>query len=316
MKVIIINSKSGQEDLVNYGKNLLDKITKDHEVIVCDNVRPDFSNIPELKDGDEKLVLFNQFSVEGWWETFTKHLPDFKNIKYLLSPYSAYKGLDLDLVKSLGIKYRNNAGANAKSVAQHAIMCMWMLLGRYPQLGKLKDRPDGTVLGEELNGKEAGIIGMGFVGQELLNFLNNLKVPTVYYNRSNKDVKSKRVGFEQIFKQDLVFITVATNPDTKVLLSKVSYLVRQNNYLIDVSAIDDLYDKTAMCKLLDAGGLKGYAFETDNPGQYTGINDKNLLITPHMAWCTIDAETATVQKYLGRAIAILEGRAAEIDFVV
>jgi hypothetical protein len=73
-----------------------------------DSFQPDFSDVPELFDEDEKIVMFNGFALPGGFKTLTEYLPKFKNVKFLLSPYSSYAGLDLDVVKKLGVRYRNN----------------------------------------------------------------------------------------------------------------------------------------------------------------------------------------------------------------
>lgn len=312
MKVVFLNSKSSQEDLYTFNKELVEKLKSKYPVSMYDKINPDFSNIPELFDNDEKLVLVNHFALNKGFESFSKFLPNFKNIKYILSPYSSYSGLDLDLLKKMNIKYRNNGGANAKSVAQYALTTMLMLLSRFPQLSKLSDMPDGSILGEEIDNKTAGIIGMGNVGVALLEKLNKLEIPTVYYNRSDKDVYSKKVSIEDVFKQDLIFITVATNPETTELLSKINSYINSNNYIVDVSAHDELYNKEEVINLLCENKFKGYGLETD----LRNSKDLNLITTSHIAWCTYDAEKRTVDNYLNRAISILEGKFESIDFIV
>jgi len=153
---------------------------------------------------------------------------------------------------------------------------------------------------------------MGNVGEALLEILNKLKIPTVYYNRSDKDVSSEKVSIEETFKQDLVFITVATNPETINLLSKMPEYINKNNYIVDVSAHDELYNKNEMIKSLSEGKFKGYGLETD----IRNSNDLNLITTPHIAWCTYDAEKRTVDNYLDRAMSILRGKAETVDFIV
>lgn len=312
MKVVFLNSKSSQEDLYTFNKDLVEELKSKYSVSMYDKINPDFSNIPELFDGDDKLVLVNHFALDNGFESFSKYLPNFKNIKYILSPYSTYSGLDLDLLKKMNIKYRNNGGANAKSVAQYALTTMLMLLSRFPQFSKLSDMPDGAILGEEIDNKTAGIIGMGNVGMALLEKLNKLDIPTVYYNRSDKNVDSKKVSIEEVFKQDLIFITVATNPETTEILSKISSYINSNNYIVDVSAHDELYNKEELINLLSENKFKGYGLETDTRDS----RDLNLITTPHIAWCTYDTERRTVDNYLNRAISILEGKIESIDFIV
>lgn len=316
MKPILLSSKSSHQDLLTYRKDLFDKIINEYHGKAYDQFKPDFSDVPELFDDEEKVVMFNHFAIPEGFSAFSKYLPTFKNVKFVLSPYSAYEGLDLELLKKMGIRYRNNGGANAKSVAQYAIMAMFMLLHRYPILLKSEGLPDGSILGEERFGKTAGIIGMGNVGKEILNTLNALGIKTVYYNRSEENVSAQKVGMEEIVKQDLVFVSVATNADTMKLLADFPSLLQPHNYVIDISATDTLYDKKKVVELLNQDKLKGCALEVFDPKQFKLESNKNLITTPHIAWCTVDAERATVENFLNRGLLILQGEESKVDFIV
>ncbi len=316
MKPIFLSSKSSHQDLLTYGKDSFEAMLSKYHGVAYQEFQPDFSDVPELFDDDEKIVIFNHFAIPTGFVALTKQLSNFKNVKYLLSPYSAYEGLDLELVKKLGIRYRNNGGANAKSVAQYAITAMFMLLSKFPVFTRTMTMPDGSILGEERFGKTAGIIGMGNVGKEILATLQGLGIETVYFNRSDASVSAKKVELSEIFKQDLIFISVATNDDTMKLLSSLPSQLQPHNYLIDVSATDTLYDKRGVCDLLNADKIKGYALELFDPKSLVLSSEKNLVQTPHIAWCTIDAERRTVQNLLQRTATILEGKAETVDFIV
>lgn len=259
MKTVILNPQSGYQDLVSYGKELFEKLQSNYEVVSYSHVEPDFSNIPELFDTSEKLVLFNQFSFDEGFDALTKYLPTFKNVRFILSPYSAYEGLDLELLKKMGIKYRNNGGANARSVAQYAITTMLMLLHKFPLLAQLSETADGSVLGEEFHEKTVGIIGMGNVGKEISRLLDKLGMKVVYYNRSAQHTSARQVNLAEIYEQDIVFITIATNKDTIKLLHDLPSHLQPQNYVVDVSAAEDLYDKKKVLDLLHQDKIKGYA---------------------------------------------------------
>lgn len=316
MKPVIISSHSSHQDLLTYGPSLLDKLIKDFGAVTYDHLQPDFSDIPELFNDEEKLVLFNHFATPRGFHDFTQHLPRFKQVKYVLSPYSAYEGLDLELVKNMGIRYRNNGGANAKSVAQYAIMAMFMLLSKYPVLGRGSKWPDGSVLGEERFGKKVGIIGMGNVGLEIYDTVHKLGMEAVYCNRTAADLSAPQVSLAEVAHQDIIFVTIATNPETVTFLKDFHTMLQPHQYVIDISATDTLYDKLAVAKLVETGQLQGYALELDDPSFLTPAPTVNIVATPHMAWCTVDAERRTVENYLQRALQILEGHADQVDFIV
>jgi D-3-phosphoglycerate dehydrogenase len=216
----------------------------------------------------------------------------------------------------MGIKYRNNAGANAKSVAQLAITHMFMLLSRIPQHGYENTEPTGEILGEELDGKTVGIVGMGNIGKELADKFKKLNIPTVFYNRTGKNVGLPQVSIEEVFGNDIVFLTIATNEETKNMLSNISSLIKKHQYLIDISAYDDFYDKHKMISSLQENNLAGYAFETSNPQDYRTKEKLNLVITPHMAWSTLNAESNVSRHYLQRTLMVINNNLEDIDFVV
>lgn len=316
MKLIILESKSSVSDLDKYGKDLMNKLRETGSMILCDEVKADFSNIKDLFDEEEKILLFNPFSINGKFNTLTDNLPKFKNVKYILSPYSFYDGLDISLLQQLGIRYRNNAGANAKSVAQHALTLSLMLLGRFPLLATKNVWPDGSILGEEIAGKTAVIVGMGKVGLSLYPLLAGLGVTTKYYNRNDKKLDIPKITFEEIFENDLIFLTIASNLETREIVEPLPSLLKPQNYLIDISATDDLYDKKAVLKQLERGEFSGFGVELDKPDFLMPVTDCNFISTPHMAWATKDAERRTVRDYLNRALMVIDGRADEVDFVV
>lgn len=316
MKPIFLSSPSSQQDLVTYGKDIFEKLLSQYEGKAYDQFQPNFSDVPELFDQDEKILIVNNFALPDGFISFSKVLPTFNNVKYLLTPYSAYEGLDLELLKKMQIRFRNNGGANAKSVAQYAIMALFMLLSKYAVFTKTDTMPDGSVLGEERFGKTAGIIGMGNVGKEILDTLTRLGIETVYFNRSEEAVAAKKVTYEEIFKQDFIFVTIATNPETQKFLANFQNLLEPHNYVIDITATDELYDKKAIVDLLDQDFLKGYALEVFDPTQLKLSSQKNLIATPHIAWCTSDAEKRTVENLLTRTQLILEGHADQVDFIL
>lgn len=316
MKVVILEEKMGKQAMEKFGNDLYDRLIQISDVVFRDNFDSDFTNVPELFDDDEKILLYNPYSMGGKFEPLTNNLATFKNVRYLLSPYSFYSGLDLKLLKDLGIKYRNNSGANAKSVAQHALSLSLNILGKLPILATENKTPDGSILGEEIFGKTAGIVGMGNVGLELARILRSMCLKVVYYNRSKKDIDLEMVSFEKIFDQDLVFLTVATNIETQELFKKLPVFLKRENYLVDISATDDLYDKKFILKKIENSELAGYALELDDPEFMKPTKKCNYLATPHIAWATIDAERRTVRNYLQRAIDIVEGNENNVDFLV
>lgn len=316
MLTLILTDQTLLTGFETFAPDLWQQLQTSAEVKVYTTAAPDFSDVPELFNDQEKTLIYNQFAFEGGFEALTAVLPKTKNICYLFCPYSAYEGLDLEVVKQMGIRFRSNKGANAPSVAQYAITAMYMLLSKFPMFTRTMTMPSGETMGEELAGKTAAIIGLGNVGQHVLDTLQKLGVSTVYYSEHQKEVSAQAVSFEKVFEHDLLFLTLATNEKSMQLLSDFASKLQPNNYLIDVSATDTLYDKRSVLTLLNEDKLKGYALEIEHPESLEMKSDKNLLATPHIAWCTIDAERRTATNLLNRALQVAQGHRENIDFIV
>lgn len=315
MKVIILTNKDGALDFEKFGVERMTELKRLCEVKVYDSVDADFVNIPELLDDDDKIVLYDPMCFSDWFESYSRNMKKFRNVRYLFSPYSFYDGLDLDVLKEMGVRYRNNAGANAKSVAQHALTLSLMLVARFSEIAFEKNNPDGSILGEEIFGKTASIVGMGHIGLELYQILTALGLKVKYYNRTDKNLNIPKVDLADAFESELIYLTIAP-AQTRPLMSSLPSLIKPWNYLVDTSATDDFYDKQAVLNKLLAGELKGYALEVENPNLLESGKKCNLITTPHMAWATVDAEKRKVENYLDRAIKIVMGKESEIDFVV
>lgn len=317
MKIIQLTDNQGLKEVQDAVPEILKELKNNKNYSLYTKYKNDFSDVDELySDNGEKMLLFDSFSVEGGYETLNRYVNDFKNVKYIFTPFSNYSGLDLELLKSLGIKYRNNSGANAKAVAQFAITNMFMLITQIIPFTKNKslDR-----YANEFHGRTVGIIGYGAIGYEIGNRLNSLGMQIQYLSRSDKNNEFEYVDeLEKLMQNEIIFITVSQNESSQKLLNNLEKLVKPDQLIIDITAMDELYDKRQIISKLREGELRGYSFEADDSEmQKIEIEDDlNLIITPHVAWKTIEAQIRTYKGYYGFMKKVLDGKTSEIDFIV
>lgn len=263
-----------------------------------------FSNIAEFSGAEQVVLLFNEFSVEGGYDSLNIFLRSNSNIKYIFTPFSRFN-VDLELIKEKGITFQGNAGANKTAVAQFALSLYLQLLTKQPILGKLNSVPVGDILGQEITSLSAGIIGFGNVGQKLGAMLAALGVKVKFYNRSQKNVDyAEQASLNEVLKQDSLFITIAGNEETKSLFTEEFYSSLKDKYLVDVGASDNLYDKNIVVALCEANQLKGYALEVQAKVENIDSASGNFVKTPHMAWATEEAEQNTYRTWLQNALDI------------
>lgn len=278
-------------------------ILKSYGATIYEDLSRGFANIA-FDDTKDTILLFDPFVEEYSWEELNKILGKHK-FKYIFTPYSR-STIDQAQCDSLGICYSNNAGANKNAVAQHCLEQMFMLLRKY---NVVHHNNSGDVLGEEFEGKTVGIIGMGAIGKTLAKYLEMLGIQIYFYNRSiieEPEFAGKQREFEEVMKQDIIFITIATTPETRKLFGEKFLAQLQDKYLIDISAVDDLYSKETIIEFTQNGILKGYSFETDHPEKYPHAEQGNIQVTPHIAWLTTQALRNCYNGWLEMAIEVIK----------
>ena len=111
-----------------------------------------------------------------------------RNARLLQLLSAGYDGIDLDLLRELGLPLADNGGANAVAVAEHTIL---MMLAVYRQLltldplmrsGGWKSAAMGEEQAFELEGKTVGIVGCGRIGRQVAKRLVGFDVRTLYYD--------------------------------------------------------------------------------------------------------------------------------------
>ena len=76
-------------------------------------------------------------------------------------------GLDLDAMRTRGVKLAWTGGVNRRSVSELTLAFAIALLHRVPECGaSLRSGTWQPLVGRQLGGRTVGIIGCGFVGQD------------------------------------------------------------------------------------------------------------------------------------------------------
>jgi len=215
--------------------------------------------------------------------------------------------VDLEAAKFKGIEVKNVSGYSSKSVAQHTFaMTLYLLekMAYYDKVVKDNTWSDSGLFTDvsqtfyEISGKKWGIIGMGAIGQEVAKIATAFGSEISYYSTSGKNLHHAypHQSLEFILKDcDIISIHAPLNDDT-------FDLINENNlpYLKD----------GAILLNLGRGGIineTDLAFELDRREVYAGLDvlesepitldnrlnevkhKERLLITPHIAWTSIEA---------------------------
>ena len=221
--------------------------------------------------------------------------------------------VDLEAAKFQGIEVKNVAGYSTQSVVQHTFSMALYLLekmsyydavvkdGRWTKSGLFTDVSHPFY---EISGKKWGIIGLGAIGQEVAKVATAFGAEVVYHSTSGKNLHHAypHLSLEFLLKDcDIISIHAPLNDRTYELINEnnLSY-IKENAILLNLGR-GGIVDETDL------------AFELDRRNIYAGLDvleieplsinnrlnevehKERLLITPHIAWTSIEARKKLLQ---------------------
>jgi glycerate dehydrogenase len=233
--------------------------------------------------------------------------------------------VDLEAAKKQNIVVTNVPGYSTGSVAQ---MVFALLLEMTQQVGhhakmveegawvncadfSFRDRP---LL--ELAGKTMGVVGYGRIGRQVTDiaraFGMNILVQTAHPEKYKETAKLEFVDIDKLFSDsDVISLNCPLTEETENLVNTARLArVKQGALLINTGR-GQLIDEEAVTEALEDGYLGGYA--TDVLSQEPPSEDNpllaapNCLITPHIAWATIEARQRLLDTVVANIVAFQQG---------
>ena len=228
-------------------------------------------------------------------------------LKLICIAATGMNNVDLDAAKFKNIVVKNVAGYSTKSVVQHTFAMTLYLLEKMAYYDAVVKNDAWSSSGlftdvshpfYEISGKKWGIIGLGAIGKEVATIAEAFGAEVSYYSTSGKNLKSAypHQTLEFLLKDcDIISIHAPLNDDTYDLIN-------ENN-------LPHLKDNAILLNLGRGGIINetDLAFELDRREIYAGLDvlekepitltnrlnevkhTDRLLITPHIAWTSIEA---------------------------
>jgi glyoxylate reductase len=164
--------------------------------------------------------------------------------------------------------------------------------------GKFKGWRIDLFLGQGLQGKTLGIIGLGQIGQAVARRAQGFGLKIIYYNRhrlSPEKEKTLKVDYRQLdsllAEADIVSIHASLNPDSDHLISSEKLaLMKQSAVLINV-ARGAIVDEKALTEALKNGRLWAAGFdvyEHEPRIEPELLSLKNVAVLPHIGSATYE----------------------------
>lgn len=304
MKIVFLDAKTIGDDIDLSGYDKLGEVVK-YEFSTAEQVRE------RTKDAD--VIVLNKVLVNEHTIGAASHL------KLVCVTATGTDNLDKAYLDRRGIAWRNVAGYSTETVAQHTFALLFYLLEKlryyddYVKSGKYVDDTTFTHFSNvfhELSGRTWGIIGLGAIGRRVADIAALFGCRVVYYSTSGKNSQPgyERVDFDTLLAEsDIVSVHAPLNENTRGLLNAGAFEKMKSTAIflnLGRGPIVVEADLAGALKngVIGAAGLDVLSAEpmrADNPLKEFKDSDR-LIITPHIAWASVEARTRLMQTIEGQ----------------
>jgi phosphoglycerate dehydrogenase-like enzyme len=224
----------------------------------------------------------------------------YPNLRLVLTCSTGVDHLDVAALRSRGLMVCHTPTYCTAEVADHALACVlagWRGLWRLGE-GVRAGGWDAAAMGRRVDAQRLGIIGLGRIGSALARRALPLGIDVV----GTDPVATAPPGVqtvslpELLATADAVSLHVPGEPGAPALLGAAEVAAMKPGALLVNLARASLVDLDAVLAALRAGALSGVAWdvwpqEPPDPAD-ARLRTPGLLVTPHVAWSSPEADAA------------------------
>lgn len=266
---------------------------------------------------DAEIVLLNKTILTA------QALRQCRNLKLISIIATGYNTVDLDCCRERGITVCNVPSYGSEAISQHAIALLLELTNHaaHHDAEVRKGRSGGpgdwcfwdySIL--ELEGKTAGIIGLGRIGKITARILRAFGMKILAYDMEQDaawaNADCRYTDLDTLYAaSDVIFLHCPLFAGNQHMICRASIEKMKDGVLLVNNSRGGLVDNQALADALNSGKIAGAGLDAieiepiamDSPL----LSAKNCIITPHISWAALECrkrlqETAieNVRSYL------------------
>lgn len=309
-KIVILDGKT-------LGDIKLEKLSEIGEVKYYDT-----TDISEVKERvrEANIVLTNKVVLNR------ENLSDANNLEFIAEVATGFNNIDVEYAKEKGIGVANVAGYSTNAVVQHTFAVALALLDEvtyydsYVKSGEYSKSGLFTCLDKpyyEIEGKTWGIIGLGNIGKKVAKIAEAFGAKVVYYSTTgnNSNDEFSRVSFDELLsKSDIISIHAPLNENTLGLLDYDALCKMKNSAILVNMGRGPIVVEEDLARAIDENKIRGAAldvFEVEpiniNSSLLTMKNKDKIILSPHIAWASVEARERLFNEVIENIIAFYNG---------
>lgn len=309
MKIVVLDAKP-----LDVGDVSWDGLSALGQVTFYDQTKPSETQ-DRIKDAN--IVLTNKVQLRK------EHINAAPTLQYVGVLATGYDVVDVVSCRDKNITVANVPGYSTPSTAQATIALLLELtqhIGLHAQAvldGEWKDAGTFSYWKKplvELESRTMVIVGYGAIGQRVGAIAQAMGMQIVAVSRdgAHDDQNVKRAPLSEALKMaDVVSLHCPISRGAPPLIGQEQLALMKNDALLINTARGRLVDVEAVHQALGTGKLGGYAtdvLEEEPPGEnHILFGAPNCIVTPHLAWATLESRQRLIQMTIDNVRAFISG---------
>jgi len=239
-------------------------------------------------------------------------------LKFIDVAFTGVDHIPVEEAKKRGIAISNASGYATQAVAELCISFMIQLL-RNIQKTEQSCRNSGTkdgLIGNLLCGKTVGIVGAGAIGRKVASLCKAFGCEVIAYNRSEIKDNSidKQVELDELLKEsDIVSLHCPLTPETKAMIGKKELSIMKETSILINTARGGVVNTLELVEALKNKVISGAAcdvfeIEPPLPLDYPLLCTPNTIVTPHIAFSSIESMEQRAEIVFNNLYSWLDGK--------
>jgi len=270
--------------------------------------------------GDAEIVIINKSRLD---ENVLRQCPQLKMIAVTATGYNV---VDLDAARARNIAVANVPTYGTATVAQFTTALLLELCNRVGEhdvdvhaggWSRQRDFCYWLKPMVEVAGKKLGIIGYGRIGQAFSAVAQALGMSVLTYSaHPDPALENERVRYVSLdtlyAEADVISLHCPLTPQTQGMINADALSKMKQSALLLNASRGDLINERDLAKALNQGRIAGAALDvlSEEPPQPDNplLSAKNCLITPHIAWASVEARGRILATTVENVNAFLRGQ--------
>jgi D-3-phosphoglycerate dehydrogenase / 2-oxoglutarate reductase len=281
--------------------SIAEKILSSNNIDV--DVKTDFT-VEELI---AKIPLYDGLIVRSATKVTKKIIDNAKNLKIIGRAGAGVDNIDLISAKEKKILVMNTPGGNTNATAEHTLALLLSLSRKISKADTSTHKGEWAkkiLKGNEIKGKTIGIIGFGNVGKRFAEMCKALGLKVLIISKSFNNVKDLYPDYEScnlnvaLEQADIISFHCKPNFDGSSVISSKELNLMKDTALIINTARGNLVSELDLCEAIKKNKIGGAAidvFETEPAINNTLFGLENILLTPHIAASTSEAQVIVAE---------------------